>query len=94
MAKVPPKLYRISEVAQYSGLSRQTISYYTYLGLITPATRTPSRHRLYDASVFERLEKIRELKREGRTLLEIREILRRGGEVRTEGEQTGSESGT
>jgi len=75
MAKAPPKLYKISEVAQYSGLSKQTISYYTVLGLIKPAGATPAKHRLYDASVFDTIEKIKELKQQGKTLAEIRDMM-------------------
>jgi DNA-binding transcriptional MerR regulator len=70
----PPKLYKIGEVMRYSGLSRQTLHNYTMLGLISPATRTESGHRLYDASVFERIKKIEMLKRH-RTLTEVKALL-------------------
>lgn len=70
----PPKLYKIGEVMRYSGLSRQTLHNYTMLGLISPATRTESGHRLYDAEVFERLSKIEMLKRH-RTLTEVKALL-------------------
>ena len=74
MAKVPRKLYKIGEVMAFSGLSRQTIHYYTVLGLLKPVARTPSKHRLYGEDVFESLEKIKHLKRE-HTLEEIRGLL-------------------
>ena len=61
--KPPRKLYKIGEVMQYSGISRQTLHNYTVLGLITEAERTPSGHRLYDEAVFDRLEEIGELKK-------------------------------
>ena len=67
----PEKLYRIGEVMRYTGLSRQTVHNYTLLGLITETDRTEGGHRLYPESVFDRLEKIRELKKT-RTLKEIR----------------------
>lgn len=70
----PPKLYKIGEVMQYTGLSRQTIHNYTMLGLITEEARTPSGHRLYGEGVFERLRRIQELKTH-LSLAEVRERL-------------------
>jgi DNA-binding transcriptional MerR regulator len=70
----PKKLYKIGELMERSGLSRQTLHNYTMLGLIRPARRTPSGHRLYPEEVFETLERIKELRR-SHTLLEIREKL-------------------
>lgn len=85
-----PRLFRIGEVIRESGLSRQTVHNYTSFGLITEAARTPAGHRLYDESVFERLEHIEELKGQRMTLQEIREHLER--EERERGEQ-GPEGG-
>ena len=70
------KLFKIGEVMQYSGLSRQTIHNYTVLGLIREQERTDSGHRLYGERVFERLERIKEL-RGKKTLRQIRESLKR-----------------
>ena len=70
------KLFKIGELAEYSGLSRQTINYYTVLGIIREAGRTKSGHRLYDESVFARLEQITELKKT-KTLKEIAEYFQR-----------------
>ena len=79
----PKKLYKIGELIERSGISRQTLHNYTMLGLIASARRTPSGHRLYDDDVFALLEKIKEL-RKTHTLLEIKDLLgkgpRRGGE--------------
>ncbi|MDD5216766.1 MAG: MerR family transcriptional regulator [Candidatus Omnitrophica bacterium] len=69
------KLYKIGEVMQYTGLSRQTIHNYTLAGLIQEARRTPSGHRLYDETVFDRLEQIRILQSKNYTLLQIKKIL-------------------
>ena len=74
MGKVPRKLFKIGEVMAFSGLSRQTIHYYTVLGLIAAVDRTPSRHRLYDEEVFGLLDRIQELKKT-HTLEEIRGLL-------------------
>jgi hypothetical protein len=58
----PPKLFRIGEVIQYSGFSRQTIHNYTAMGLIQECRWTGTGHRLYDGSVFRRLAIIKQLK--------------------------------
>lgn len=73
---VPPKLYKIGEVMRYAGVSRQVIHNYTVMGLISEAERTPSGHRLYDGSVFERLQRVRAL-RQHMTLQEIKRLLDR-----------------
>ena len=69
----PPKLYRIGEVVEYSGLSRQTVHNYTIMGLLHEAKWTEGGHRLYDESVFARLDLVAELKESGKSLREIRE---------------------
>lgn len=69
------KLFKMGEVMQYSGLSRQTIHNYTLAGLINEARRTPSGHRLYDESVFDRLEQIKVLQSKNYTLYQIKKIL-------------------
>ena len=78
----PKKLYKISEVMEFSGLTRQTVHNYTVMGLIVEAERTPSGHRLYGEETFERLRRIQELKGQKRTLQEIRRILRGGEDLR------------
>ena len=70
--RVPPKLYRIGEIVEFCGVSRQTIHNYTIMGLITESRRTAGGHRLYDESVFARLDLIEELKRQKRSMREIR----------------------
>jgi DNA-binding transcriptional MerR regulator len=69
----PPKLYRIGEIVDYSGLSRQTVHNYTIMGLLHEARWTEGGHRLYDESVFARLDVVAELKASGKSLVEIRE---------------------
>jgi hypothetical protein len=69
---IPPKYYRISEIVDYSGVSRQTIHNYTTMGLIVEAERTAGGHRLYDESVFGRLDMIEGLKQKNKSLREIR----------------------
>lgn len=70
----PPKLYKVGEIIKHTKLSRQTIHNYTIMGLIEPAERTDSGHRLYGPEVFSRLRKI-ELLKIHRPLAEIKEVL-------------------
>jgi len=74
LKRPPRKLYRIGEITQYTGLSRQTVHNYTTMGLICESQWTPGGHRLYDESVFERLALIEDLKRT-RTLRQINAML-------------------
>jgi hypothetical protein len=69
----PPKLYRIGEIIEHYGISRQTIHNYTTMGLLQETDRTRGGHRLYDESVFDRLDVIVRLKEENRSLGFIRE---------------------
>jgi DNA-binding transcriptional MerR regulator len=69
------ELFKIAEVMEHSGLSRQVIHNYTQLELINEAKRTPSGHRLYGKEVFERIKKIKKLQSNGKTLMEIKKIL-------------------
>ena len=69
---IPPKLYRIGEVAEYSGVSRQTIHNYTTMGLIREVRWTSGGHRQYDETVFERLDQIDQLKADRKSLEFIR----------------------
>ncbi len=71
---IPPKLYRIGEVVDYSGLSRQTIHNYTTMGLIHESRWTRGGHRLYDESVFTRLDHIERLKHSQKSMREIRQL--------------------
>lgn len=69
----PPKFYRIGEVVTYCGLSRQTVHNYTIMGVLHEAQWTEGGHRLYDESVFTRLDLVVALKAQGRSLADIRE---------------------
>ncbi len=87
MSPVRPvkKLFKISEVAEYGGLSKQSVNYYTALGILREVSRTEAGHRLYDEAVFDRIERLRELQAT-KTLREIAEILRAEQESGREGE--------
>jgi len=65
------QLYKIGQVIERSGLSRQVIHNYTLLGLIRPVQRTDAGHRLYSEQVFKRLKLVRSLVESGMTLRDI-----------------------
>ena len=69
----PRTLYRTAEVLRATGISRQVLYRYITLGLITPAEVTDTGRRLFDKSVFSRLELIKELNHSGYALRDIRE---------------------
>lgn len=70
----PQKLFRVSEIAEHVGVTRQTIHNYATIGLITEKRQTPGGQRLYDESVFPVLARIQRLKARHR-LAEIRRLL-------------------
>ncbi|MBP9892408.1 MAG: MerR family DNA-binding transcriptional regulator [Planctomycetes bacterium] len=70
---------------RHTKLSRQTIHNYTMLGLIKPAERTPSGHRLYGEEVFDRIKKI-ELLKLHHTLDEVRTMLLAEDEAKAKSE--------
>ncbi|HEY7820119.1 MAG TPA: MerR family transcriptional regulator [Vicinamibacteria bacterium] len=73
--RLPEKLYRIGEVMEHSGLSRQTLNFYATIGLIREQARTAAGHRLFPPAVFAELERVRGLQKKGYTLRQIREML-------------------
>ncbi len=77
MNKKIRKLYKIGELIEYTGISRQTVHNYTLIGLISPVKRTKSSHRLYSEDSIKKLMKITEYKKKGYTLEKIKEILTR-----------------
>ncbi len=71
-----PRLLRIQEVADETGLTPRAIRYYEELGLLAPAARSEGAYRLYDAEDLERLRFIRGLRDDaGFSLAEIGRLL-------------------
>jgi DNA-binding transcriptional MerR regulator len=66
-------LYRISDLAERAGVSRQVVSTYCMYGLLKESARTPGGQRLFEQSAVRRIRLIQDLKRRY-TLREIREI--------------------
>ncbi len=71
---IPPKLYRIGELVDYAGVSRQTIHNYTTMGLLQASRWTRGGHRLYDESVFSRLDEILRMRERNMSMQVIREF--------------------
>jgi DNA-binding transcriptional MerR regulator len=71
-----PRLLRIAEVADATGLTPRSIRYYEEVGLLAPAARSEGAYRLYDADDLERLRFIRGLRDDaGFSLAEIGQLL-------------------
>lgn len=70
------QLLRIGELASRAGVSTRTVDYYTNLGLLIPAERTPGSYRLYDPGAVDRIAIIRLLETHGVSLDEIATALR------------------
>jgi DNA-binding transcriptional MerR regulator len=72
---LPPKVYRIDEVAVKTGLTKRALRYYENLDLITPL-RTESGYRVYSEEDVEKIKRIIEIKDVlGFRLNDIKEIL-------------------
>ncbi len=67
---------RIGEVARRSGVGVETLRFYEKSNLLEPAGRTAAGYRLYEESVFDRLEFIRKAQSVGFSLDEIAALIR------------------
>jgi MerR family mercuric resistance operon transcriptional regulator len=68
-----PRLYRIGELAEKAGVSRQVVSTYCMYGLLGETARTSGGQRLFSDASAKRIRLIVDLKSRY-TLREIREI--------------------
>lgn len=66
---------KVGELASRTGLSVRTLHHYDAIGLLRPARRTPSGHRLYGMDEVRRLHQIASLRQLGLSLEEIRASL-------------------
>lgn len=72
------KIYLLKDLSVKTGYSIYTIKYYLKLGLIKEIGRSPDTNfRYFDDSTADRLLKIRELRREGLSIEEIKKRLHR-----------------
>jgi len=72
-----PQNLLIGGLSRRTGVSVRTIRYYEQEGLLAPSCRRSSGYRLYTEQDVEKLRFIRQAKRFGLTLKEIRSIMRR-----------------
>jgi DNA-binding transcriptional MerR regulator len=68
--------YLIKDLAYLSGHSIHTVKFYLKIGLISEVSRSPeTRYRYFDDSTIELLKRIRALRREGKSIKEIKGVL-------------------
>ena len=66
----------LKDLARLSGHSVYTVKFYLKLGLVREAGRSPSTNfRYFDESTVTRLDRIRALRREQKSLAEIKQML-------------------
>jgi DNA-binding transcriptional MerR regulator len=69
-------VYLIKDLARQTGYSIHTLKYYLKIGLFREKNRSPeTRYRYFDDSTCELLKHIRILRRQGRSLKEIKNEL-------------------
>jgi DNA-binding transcriptional MerR regulator len=69
-------IYLIKDLARISGYSIHTLKYYLKIGLIKEVSRSPeTRYRYFDDSTMEQLQKIRLLRKEGKSIKQIQDEL-------------------
>ncbi|MFD9701636.1 MerR family transcriptional regulator [Lentzea sp. NPDC059081] len=70
-------LLTIGRLARRTGLSARTLRFWSNEGVITPAGRSASGYRLYDAACVARVDMIRTLRELGLGLDDVRRVLER-----------------
>jgi len=69
-------VYLIKDLARMTGYSIHTLKYYLNIGLIKEISRSPeTRYRYFDDTSIELLKKIRVLRKEGKSIKEIKNEL-------------------
>ncbi len=69
-------IYLIKDLARTTGYSIHTIKYYLKIGLIKEVDRSPeTRYRYFDDTTIEHLKKIRQLRKQSKTISEIKNEL-------------------
>ena len=77
-------LLTIGELAQRAQLGAETLRHYERLGLLAPASRSPSGYRRYTAQALDRLDFIRRSQALGFSLMQIGELLALHGRPETD----------
>jgi DNA-binding transcriptional MerR regulator len=69
-------VYLIKDLARLTGYSIHTLKYYLKIGLFREVSRSPeTRFRYFDDTSVEKLSKIRGLRREGKSIKDIKNEL-------------------
>lgn len=68
-------MYRIGEIAQQTGVSRDTLRFYERQGLLSISQRSEGGYRLYEVGAIQRLRFIKQAQALGLSLHEIRSLL-------------------
>nr|WP_268234326.1 MerR family transcriptional regulator [Macrococcus hajekii] len=64
----------MGELAKAAGVTNRTIDYYTQINLLD-FERTAKNYRMYSAAMVERVHMIENLKQQGKSLSDIRQII-------------------
>ena len=73
-------LYLIKDLARQSGYSIHTLKFYLKIGLIKESGRSPeTRFRYFDNTTLENLSQIRTLRKQGKRLAQIQQLLQPAG---------------
>jgi len=76
MENATSNIYLIKDLARLTGYSIYTLKYYLKIGLISETSRSPeTRYRYFDDSTVQQLKKIRALRRENKSIQEIKNEL-------------------
>ncbi len=76
MENIISNIYLIKDLARLTGYSIHTLKFYLKIGLIREVRRSPeTRYRYFDDSTVEQLKKIRALRRENKSIQEIKDEL-------------------
>lgn len=71
-----PNIYLIKDLAHQTGHSVYTLKYYLNIGLIKETNRSPqTRYRYFNDATVETLKKIRSLRKDGRSIKQIKDEL-------------------
>lgn len=73
-------LYLVKDLARETGYSVYTVEHYLKEGLVREMARSPyTQYRFFDERAVKQLQQIRKLRKAGKTLDEIRPLVKRNG---------------
>ncbi len=72
----------VGEVCQAANVTRKTLYYYDRIGLLKPTERSGGQnYKLYDDDAVDKLKRIREMRRAGLKIAEIKTVLNDPGSL-------------